>query len=95
MARCIHCKVNLSWFYIFKRLMIVKRPDMDCSHCGQKLYFTSRSKRVLMGMTMLIPVLFVPSFLFDYIPLFIVLVMGCMLMMPLFVTLTEKDDPWY
>ncbi|MCA0149866.1 hypothetical protein LCD52_13785 [Rossellomorea vietnamensis] len=95
MARCIHCKTNLSWFYIFKRLMIVKRPDMECSHCGQKLYFTSHSKRILMGMTLLLPVLFVLAFMLGYMALFMMWVVGYLLVMPWFVTVTGNDEPLF
>jgi DNA-directed RNA polymerase subunit RPC12/RpoP len=41
MARCINCKANLSWFFIFKKLMIIKGLDIQCPSCHQRLYFTS------------------------------------------------------
>lgn len=73
----------------------MKRLDMECSHCGQKLYFTSRSKKILMGMTVLIPVLFVLAFILDYMALFMVWVIGYLLVMPWFVTVTDNDEPLF
>jgi CXXC-20-CXXC protein len=95
MARCIHCKANLSWFFIFKRLMIIKGLDIQCPSCHQRLYFTSHSKKILVGMTMLIPMLFVLAFILDYMALFMVWVIGYLLVMPWFVTVTGNDEPLF
>lgn len=95
MARCIHCKANLSWLFIFKRLMIIKRPDIECPSCRHRLYFTSRSKRFLMGMTMLIPVLFVLAFMLGYMVLYMVWVIGHVLVLPWFVTVTDNVEPLF
>lgn len=95
MARCIHCKANLSWFYIFKRLMIMKGLDIQCPSCRQRLYFTSSSKRILFGMIMLIPVLFVLAFMLGYMALFLGWVIGYILVLPWFVTLTDNDEPLF
>ncbi|UTE78355.1 TIGR04104 family putative zinc finger protein [Rossellomorea sp. KS-H15a] len=93
MARCIHCKANLSWFYIFKRLMIMKGLDIQCPSCRQRLYFTSNSKKILVGMTMLIPVLFVLAFMLGHMALFMVWIIGFMLVLPWLVTVSEKEEP--
>ncbi|MGG4168949.1 hypothetical protein ABEW00_16020 [Rossellomorea vietnamensis] len=93
MANCIHCEANLSWFFIFKRLMIVKSPDVQCPSCCHKLYFTSRSKKILVGTTMLIPVLFVLAFMLGHMALFLVWIIGFMLVLPWLVTVSEKEEP--
>ncbi|PRX79623.1 hypothetical protein B0G93_101373 [Bacillus sp. V-88] len=48
-----------------------------------------------MGMTMLIPVLFVLAFMFGYMALFMVWVIGYLLVMPWVVTVTDNDEPLF
>ncbi|MBW3112630.1 hypothetical protein KYJ26_12365 [Bacillus sp. MCCB 382] len=92
MTRCVYCEGKLPWSFIFKRLLIVKRTDIQCPSCHQTLYFTSRSKGILLGTTMLIPVLFVLAFMLGNMTLFVVITLGWMLGMPWFVDVTEKDE---
>ncbi|CAN7548859.1 hypothetical protein [Rossellomorea sp. LjRoot5] len=48
-----------------------------------------------MGMTLLIPVLFVLAFMLGYMALFMVWVIGYVLVLPWFVTVTDNDEPFY
>ncbi|MCA1060177.1 hypothetical protein LCL96_14660 [Rossellomorea aquimaris] len=93
MARCVYCNAKMSWFLIFKKLFIIKGPDIQCPACHKRLYFTNRSKKWLVGMTILIPLLFILSFMLGYMPLFMVMMLGYMIILPWFVTVTDKDGP--
>ncbi|WP_342780883.1 TIGR04104 family putative zinc finger protein [Bacillus marasmi] len=94
---CQNCGTKWSWFSSIKKLLTF-RKSMKCSHCG-KIQYQSASSRNTTSLVILFPLITIPiTVLFDLslisiflldIPLFFL----SLLIMPLFLKLTDKDEP--
>nr|WP_147535964.1 TIGR04104 family putative zinc finger protein [Bacillus marasmi] len=97
MPICQNCGTKWSWFSSIKKLLTF-RKSMKCSHCG-KIQYQSASSRNTTSLVILFPLITIPiTVLFDLslisiflldIPLFFL----SLLIMPLFLKLTDKDEP--
>ncbi|NMH68277.1 hypothetical protein HF072_05735 [Bacillus sp. RO3] len=99
MPTWIRCDHKLSWFLVFKALMIYKRNTIHCPHCHHVLYLTPKSKRMLVGFTAFIPLSFVLLYILQRsmlsITIWIVLVTLLLVFAPYFVAFTNAEEPMF
>ncbi|AGK54473.1 TIGR04104 family putative zinc finger protein [Bacillus sp. 1NLA3E] len=97
MRTCQNCGTKWSWFSSIKKLLTF-RKSMKCSHCG-KIQYQSKSSRNTTSLLILLPIITIPfTVLFDLsimsvLLMEITLLFVALLIMPLFLKLTDKEEP--
>ncbi|MED4402500.1 TIGR04104 family putative zinc finger protein [Metabacillus fastidiosus] len=97
MPVCQNCTRKWSWFDSLKNLLTF-RNSMKCNHCGE-IQYQSRSSRTRMSLFFCLPILILPFSVMFHLSLTSVLwleiafVLITLSIMPLFLKLTNKDEP--
>ncbi|MDQ1143853.1 CXXC-20-CXXC protein [Bacillus sp. SORGH_AS 510] len=97
MPTCQKCRKNWTWFDSIKKLLIF-RKSMKCNHCGE-IQYQSSSSRNKTSLFVLLPIITIPfSVIFDLslntvLLLELILIVVVLFAMPLFLKLTDKEEP--
>jgi len=94
---CQNCEKKWSWFDSIKKLLTF-RKSMKCNHCG-KIQYQSTSSRNTTSLLILLPIitiLFTAMFdlsLISVLLIELVLILVALSVMPIFLKLTNKEEP--
>ena len=94
---CLNCGVTWSWFDSVKKLSSLKKT-MHCKYCGETFYQSTSSRKTI-SMIVLFPLLTIPiSVLFNFtlitvLVLEVILILTVLSIIPLFLKITEKEEP--
>ncbi|MGG3891756.1 TIGR04104 family putative zinc finger protein [Metabacillus fastidiosus] len=97
MPTCQNCRKKWSWFDSIKKLFTF-RKSMKCNHCGE-IQYQSSSSRNKTSLFVLLPIITIPfSVMFDLslnfvLLLELILILVVLFVIPLFLKLTDKEEP--
>ncbi|MGX9134924.1 TIGR04104 family putative zinc finger protein [Rummeliibacillus sp. JY-2-4R] len=97
MTICQNCGKKWTWFDSLKKLLVVN-TSMKCHHCGEIQYQSSSSRNTI-SLFILFPIIIIPvSILYDLsltsvLLLEFALILMVLLVVPLFLKLTNNKEP--